>query len=64
MKIKSISLRGLAAAVIFGMTAPLATATLLIYEGFDYDTGSISGDGSGLSVGTDSLNGGTGWGGS
>lgn len=63
MKSQATTLRGLAAAVILGLTAPFATADLLIYEGFDYGTGSVSGDGSGLSVGTDSLNGGTGWGG-
>lgn len=38
MKTKNPIFRGLAAAVILGLTAPLATATLLIYEGFDYTT--------------------------
>ncbi|MCC5849359.1 MAG: PEP-CTERM sorting domain-containing protein [Verrucomicrobia bacterium] len=38
MKTHTTPLRGLAAAVIFALTAPLASATLLVYEGFDYTT--------------------------
>lgn len=62
MKMFISSLRTLSVAGLFALAAPLAQATLIVYEGFDYGTGSISGgNGTPLSVGATQLNGGTGW---
>ncbi|TVP75813.1 MAG: hypothetical protein EA353_13230 [Puniceicoccaceae bacterium] len=61
MSIKKKTLCGFAAAAALVISSPIASASLLVYEGFDYAAGGISGDSAGLSTGAGSLNGGLGW---